>query len=728
MGAKHIYLLWPIREGLILEKRGNNTPRLPDLLSALVLKSLRPAARLRARVSVWGDHAVSTVLVLQLLIPTAAYPTASAGPRLTDDEIEEAIAAVAKAPLSNTPLRLRKAALETLSPFAVPATPAGGEDDERPPVLPVKLLTLLAEDNALYFVDEGRISNAIVLRHDRTLAKALVDLLDHDRVTRAAQEAYLDGLVLILLADRHIVELALADARVILGGTGAAAPDLATVEQILRPYLESGRQTGLGDAGLDRAIGLSLGAGSAYQALGNLDIATRWYQIGQYGWRGRAHWHEGDIATLGWLDREGPAIWQQAPAICAALAGNTPRAEQLFTWIAQNRAKTDLELQAEEKAHNYQSIWQSLGFELFARTWLGDQWERVLRLAEVGRRVVEKTRRAGHPKDFPEPQLLIDIGWSVSSYFIHPDEASKAMAIKSLTLEKIPDRDTRTRSNMLGYLFALRHRYPEIDPYQDELFTNPAWRPPLEVHGPPPAESEFQSELDALFHETEHAKKDYVVVSSIGLHLRVGAYPGKTHRLRLCCDVMRRNMLRGDWIVLQSPPDNLLAIHYRIPRPQEIRLMHQHEAANLRSAGDTDFAAPQAGDALSPESARQAADLFQKWAARQGVTLDRTPESLKVLDALLRPSYDHAPDEEARAGMIFLWGSYFSEVLREELAGGQWDFEDKDRLGAGLVWDMGVGELRLLPYKHVLQILTGKTDQSRYDLWQETEQAYVDMG
>ena len=199
-----------------------------DLLSTLMLQSLRRTARLRARVTLWRHRGVNAVLVLLLLIPGPAYPAASQGHGLTDDEIEAAIASVADTPLSGTPLRLRKAALETLSPFAVPAPPAGGEDDdddddEGPPVLPLKFLTLLAEDNALSFVDQGRISNPIVLQHDRTLTRTLEDLRDHDRVTPAAQQAYLQGLVLILLADRHIVELALADAQGVLDGAGAGA-------------------------------------------------------------------------------------------------------------------------------------------------------------------------------------------------------------------------------------------------------------------------------------------------------------------------------------------------------------------------------------------------------------------------------------------------------------------------------------------------------------------------
>jgi hypothetical protein len=72
-------------------------------------------------------------------------------------------------------------------------------------------------------------------------------------------------------------------------------------------------------------------------------------------------------------------------------------------------------------------------------------------------------------------------------------------------------------------------------------------------------------------------------------------------------------------------------------------------------------------------------------------------------------------------------GSCLGEVLREELAGSQWDFES-ERAGAGLVWEMGVGDLRILPYKHVLHILTGKTCQSLFELWQESERSYIDMG
>lgn len=178
-----------------------------------------------------------------------------------------------------------------------------------------------------------------------------------------------------------------------------------------------------------------------------------------------------------------------------------------------------------------------------------------------------------------------------------------------------------------------------------------------------------------------------------------------------------------------------------INRKQAVRMLHPQSVAsraheshlhalfylyNLR-ARHPDLAAPQEGDALSPAGARQTAELCQKWLAGQGFLLDRTPESLNVLDQLMRPSYESAPDEEARNGMVALWGSYLGEILREELAGGQWDFEPVSP-GPALVWDMGVGELRVLPYKHILQILTGKTSQSLYELWQETEQSYVEMG
>lgn len=170
-------------------------------------------------------------------------------------------------------------------------------------------------------------------------------------------------------------------------------------------------------------------------------------------------------------------------------------------------------------------------------------------------------------------------------------------------------------------------------------------------------------------------------------------------------------MLQLQAVATRSHTDHLLALFYLF---------------NLR-ARHPDLAAPQSGDALSPEGARQTAELCLKWLARQGFLLDRTPESLKLLDPLMRPSYEAAPDEEARNGMVALWGSYLGEVLREELAGGQWDFESESP-GPALVWDMGVGGLRVLPYKHVLQFLMGKTSQSLYELWQETERSYVEMG
>src|SRR4030042_4855925 len=198
-------------------------------------------------------------------------------------------------------------------------------------------------------------------------------------------------------------------------------PDVEKIEDAVRLYLESGQHTNLPNEKLGWIIDQqAIQVGTAFQGLGNLGIASLWYQIGQYGWRGKAHWYEGNILDLDWDDRTGPAIRQEDSAICAALANNAPRAKQLFEWIAQNRVKTDREIQKYEEERYYNAIWESIGFQIFALMWLGNQWSEVSRLAEIGRRAIEKTRKAGYPRDFREPQLLIEIGWRPSLYFLPP--------------------------------------------------------------------------------------------------------------------------------------------------------------------------------------------------------------------------------------------------------------------------------------------------------------------
>ena len=85
----------------------------------------------------------------------------------------------------------------------------------------------------------------------------------------------------------------------------------------------------------------------------------------------------------------------------------------------------------------------------------------------------------------------------------------------------------------------------------------------------PPAMSDFQKELAALFLRTLEEGKSSVTVNSGELHRSLGGYPGTNHRMPVCCDAMYQEMRAGDQI-LSAPPKGKgasLTIQYLLPRP-----------------------------------------------------------------------------------------------------------------------------------------------------------------
>ena len=344
-------------------------------------------------------------------------------------------------------------------------------------------------------------------------------------------------------------------------------PQVDQIVERLKPAIESGQQVSSTDGPLGQILHMSLKAGAAFQGLGNMDIAALWYPIGQYVWVRKGHWYDGNLFDLDWNRREGPAFLQEEAAVSAALAGNAARAEQNFRWAAENRTKTEQEIQDELKDRNYQSIWQSLGFQLFDMMWLGEDWEEIHRLAELGKQTIEKTRKAGYPRDFREPQILIEIAWHLSRYFLDPGRESREGAVSVLRLNQHPDRDTRTRVNLLPYLFTLAQRYPELSPFSETEFQQRLWRPADSRREKPPSADLFQFALDEIFWQAERKKKAGVTVSSFDLHVQVGGYPDTHHQMKCCHEVMRKNMTAwGDRITGQTPGGDWLEITYSIPR------------------------------------------------------------------------------------------------------------------------------------------------------------------
>lgn len=85
----------------------------------------------------------------------------------------------------------------------------------------------------------------------------------------------------------------------------------------------------------------------------------------------------------------------------------------------------------------------------------------------------------------------------------------------------------------------------------------------------PPSRSDFETALQDILATAAAAGQPSVTVKARELHIIVGGYPGRNHRMPLCCQVMKDTMRPGD-VVLQSPPSGqgaTLTIQYRLPRP-----------------------------------------------------------------------------------------------------------------------------------------------------------------
>ncbi len=79
---------------------------------------------------------------------------------------------------------------------------------------------------------------------------------------------------------------------------------------------------------------------------------------------------------------------------------------------------------------------------------------------------------------------------------------------------------------------------------------------------------EFRTLLDRLLREAETSGRDQIEVRAGDLHRTLGGYPSPTHRMPVCCEIMRRAMGPEDWIVQQPPKGNgaSLTVSYKLPR------------------------------------------------------------------------------------------------------------------------------------------------------------------
>ena len=83
-----------------------------------------------------------------------------------------------------------------------------------------------------------------------------------------------------------------------------------------------------------------------------------------------------------------------------------------------------------------------------------------------------------------------------------------------------------------------------------------------------PTAQDFEDALQEIFDLAQSKGENHVVVTSGDLHRRVGGYPGRNHRMPVCCGVMRRMMQRGDEILYEPPSGQgaTLTVRYNLPR------------------------------------------------------------------------------------------------------------------------------------------------------------------
>lgn len=236
-------------------------------------------------------------------------------------------------------------------------------------------------------------------------------------------------------------------------------PSVETVEPLILPF--DGIQEEPPPDHVLHLIDISVDTGTAEDILENIFAAKNWYTIGQYKWRGKKTFaaDQGkDIPHLASRDTVGQL--QLQAAVCSDRAGNPERAEQLYSWAAENRKLTQEEFQ---ESHNKQPsvIWERLPYRAYALACL-NRWEEALETAERCQDVVNQDRRAQTSESYRTPLQVLAVVLALARYQVQPTEEHKLKAREQLDPQSVSTRHHSSHLYALFYLYNLRDRHPEL--------------------------------------------------------------------------------------------------------------------------------------------------------------------------------------------------------------------------------------------------------------------------
>jgi len=240
--------------------------------------------------------------------------------------------------------------------------------------------------------------------------------------------------------------------------TGGPAVEL--IEPLIEPFL--GNDKGAPPKNLWKAINLGSRTGPAFETLGNIQAALDCYRLGQYQYRENTPLYPSamreDVVHL--MMRDDAARQQLWTAVCADRIGNQERAQQLYTWAAENRTLTEEDFQ-EFLNGQPSGIWQRLPFKAYALACL-EHWEEALIVAKRCQEVVNVDADAQTTESYQPPLQVLKMVLALASYKLGPTPELLKKAKEALDPQVVASRVQPSHLYSLYYLYNLRQRHPEI--------------------------------------------------------------------------------------------------------------------------------------------------------------------------------------------------------------------------------------------------------------------------